>query len=210
MPILKSKNLIIFLTLTALIVVVSGCFKKPPVNNNANQNQNLNANQNTNTSTTTTEIDTSDWKTYRNEEYGFEFRYPEKIGSVTFVLNDPPIENYYGLGGKFAAIIRPLPWQDYMFAIAVKDKNFTKEDFLENRPNRSSLRTFDLADKNADGFYFQYQDMLNYSIFVEGINYNYLVVGGGCDEINLESTTCVALAYTINVVDNIIKTIKIE
>jgi len=38
--------------------------------------------------TTTSEIDTSDWKTYRNEKYGFEVRYPKKV--ELFVFPDDP------------------------------------------------------------------------------------------------------------------------
>ena len=65
------KKLVIFTLLISLGLVVSGCFNKP-------QAVLVNENQNTNSDTaiTTEEIDISDWKTYRNEEYGFEFKYP--------------------------------------------------------------------------------------------------------------------------------------
>ena len=48
---------------------------------NQNTNQNININQNTNinqpVATTTIEIDTSDWQTYRSDEYKFEVKYPQ-------------------------------------------------------------------------------------------------------------------------------------
>lgn len=56
-------------------------------NDNANLNSNTNANENTNAvgtalelseDITDTEIDTSDWETYTNEEYGFSFKYPSE------------------------------------------------------------------------------------------------------------------------------------
>jgi len=60
--------------LASLGVVVSACVKRPQAPA-GNQNPNVNANA----ATTTAEIDTSNWKTYRNEEYGFEFKYPEDL-----------------------------------------------------------------------------------------------------------------------------------
>jgi len=64
-----SQKLLIFTLLACLSLAVSGCLKTltPVVNTNTNQN--------TNAATTTEEIDTSDWKTYRNEELGVAFDY---------------------------------------------------------------------------------------------------------------------------------------
>jgi len=76
------KSTKIILILAVLIVVGGVTYALWPrneniINQNTNAVINVNINSNTNVNNNqNSEIDTSDWLTHKNEEYGFEFKYP--------------------------------------------------------------------------------------------------------------------------------------
>ncbi|MDX9893788.1 MAG: hypothetical protein RB292_05295 [Patescibacteria group bacterium] len=88
------KNCLLIISLLTTLVL-TGCVNNTPINQNTNEAVDTNQDtatttnevtptqaiiqENNNPSTTTEEIDTSDWLTYRNEEVGFEIRYPSDV-----------------------------------------------------------------------------------------------------------------------------------
>ena len=69
------KFIILIFSFAAISAAVSGCslkFWQKPINPPVTKNEG------DATATSTEEIDVSDWLTYRNEEYGFEVRYPRE------------------------------------------------------------------------------------------------------------------------------------
>jgi len=97
--------------------------------------------------------ETADWKTYRNDEYGFEFKYPNQWGNVsnspdailyqsdsTVIFNPPEFEEQFlATGYPFLEIRikenpRKLDVEDFYYPL-VKEYE-TKEKFKENLMTR--------------------------------------------------------------------------
>jgi len=71
------KNLIIVLMLAGLTVGILGCVKTLPDDEEPVDQEPVDTEITTTTSLA--EVDTRDWKTYTNKEYGFELRYPDNL-----------------------------------------------------------------------------------------------------------------------------------
>ena len=129
---MKTKNIVLILTIL-LVVVILGVFfglekrevRAPTVKNN----EKIKETTKTATSTKETEnseIDTSNWKTYRNEEFGFEVRYPEEWGVISNQKSNNELRVYLGYEDKYGS--HGYEGEMYIFVYTDKSNNF-----LENQ-----------------------------------------------------------------------------
>lgn len=161
------------------------------------------------------EIDTSDWKTYRNEEYGFEFKYPEEVLEKRFNI-DESIKSYKEYS-KLSIGLWPSGYQDYMMTFVVIDKGIMKDpDFLPpglQYNYRDYEKEFNLFDKKVKGYesiigsenYSGKSEFVSQFILVPSENYDYYINAG----FFLSVKNCRDRISCYRITDDIISTFKI-
>ena len=146
-----SKKIIISVVAVVILALIGGgavwYFKQSnkPVNPPVTEND-----PGQNASTTTENVDTSNWLTYRNEEYGFEFRYPKD-----FIANESKVATWVTID-----------------LFSGNEKKFT----ISNKPQGvETANFFDIATINNQQ-YKRFVNSLNYNQYIVILNDNFYIV----------------------------------
>ncbi len=169
----------LIITILSLSILLTGCKKEEvsnnsKINNTTNQIDNSTTTQKVSSSTQENQnnVDYDDWKIYRNEEYGFEFKYPnyfslnEKIGSIKgweMYLELSEIETKYEQI-SFGILSRFDNFEDYKemnMLFSMPESKITKEIINEIEFYKHSIK-FKSVDSDVDSlsYYFEFQDKL--------------------------------------------------
>ncbi len=157
---MNNKKVLSLILLLAVIAVVSGCAKKP-VETKTTQKSNDNKQVETSTTTSnklqeeivtreteviTSDIDTSDWQTYKDEELGFEFKYPKNWNLIETKKGEPQIDP---LNSEFAVFVRDERGYMKFFVVidSIKDEHIKDVSlYYENNILGSSMNDFTVKE----------------------------------------------------------------
>ena len=130
---IPTRKLTTLILLLAVITAVLGCARQQPkepaaLNNNGQKAEEKNQEE---TANMTEEIDTSDWLTYRNEEYGFEVRYPEGWMPVRTIG-----ETVVGFRPKSMEVMNDS-WTAVYIEVFQNENYLTIEEFYQKESRRN-------------------------------------------------------------------------
>ncbi len=163
--------------LIALVVIGGGVYlyskSKAPVDVTHNSTQSA-------SSTVGSSIDTSSWKTFKDEKYGFEFKYPSSLGNVT----EQPL--------KYQRQLDCSPSSGYDQVITTKsieglgvqiscDYNFEKTASTYAKDHYSGGGTYEVIENNSQKSYlFNYVSGVGYEnqeLYIPFLNGTYILLG---------------------------------
>lgn len=161
------KNLIIIFTLTiAITMAFSACQKNQP----ADTNTQLPTNQET--VATTNGVDTSGWKTYRNEEYGFQLKYPEdwEFDKKNAFIDNPKSYGIFLYNNKESVKLFIFPVGEFDRGIKAEISNeevlIDEKKFVKKNYNGFFINSMIDSDFRMEGYYTNDQEKLLLNVIV--------------------------------------------
>ena len=123
-------------------------------------------------------VDMSDWQTYRNEEYGFRFQYPERFQLVELENRlDLYDKNHYSLSKEERSLLE-VPLIPYATVyLYVYDRS--KVNIIDWREQERILRKV-MAPNYSESYLETFFEYSGHRI-IEGINFNIFTHDGGLD-----------------------------